>query len=200
LRDSPSGAFRIADIRTELHATITARFIMQGFWQKLRSPHPRSLIEVLTAIAITAAGVAYFVGPTKWASSGEIKVPVRVFVFDARQARPISNARVGLFHKVVNARELKPDVRDLAVSFGELPNVDLGTTGADGIVTIPHGFRTGANYERPAPYAHLWMEWVLVDAPGYGRVATPVRYQSIPTKSLREQGELAVTIGLTPVE
>jgi hypothetical protein len=173
---------------------------MHGLWRKLHPSGPPTLIELLSVIAVIAVAVAYFTPRTKWASSGEIQVPVRVFVFDARQARPISNARVGLRHQVVNERELRPDDRDLAVPFDELPNADLGTTDAEGVAIIAHGFRTGANYERPAPYAHLWMEWVIVDAPGYGRVATPVRYRSMPTKSLREQGELAMTIGLIPAE
>lgn len=172
------------------------RFQGQSLLERQRRP---TLIGVLSVIAVIAVAAAYFTPRTKWASSGEIQVPVRVFVFNAAQARPIPNARVGLQHEAVIERELDTGDRVLSASLDELPNVDLGTTGADGVVTISHGFRTEANYKRPDPQAFLGCEWVLVEAPGYGRVAIPVGYDFAPTRTLKQKG-LTVTIGLMSAE
>jgi hypothetical protein len=157
-----------------------------------------TLIELLVVIAIVAVIVALVLPPVKWAASGSIRFPVRVLVFDAVRGIPIENAHVGIFRA--------PPLLDLKFLAGEpdtydpkkfVRDDDVGTTDASGSVVIDYEFRTGANHERPTSHAHLRWAWVHVQADGYGGVVVPVRHESLPTKTLREQKELLVPVGLT---
>lgn len=163
----------------------------------LRKPKPT---ELLLVIAIIVAVVATTLPATKWAASGHIALPVRVLVFDALRGRPIANARVGIFQasppddlKALDERpgEYAPK-RQVLVD-------DSGTTSVGGAVVINHEFTTGANYERPTMQVHFRGVWVNVEAEGYGSIVVPVRYESQPVATLREQKEVLVSVGLMPM-
>jgi len=160
-----------------------------------------TLLEWLVMLAIIAVVVALIVPAGKWAASGDIRFPVRVFVFDAAHGTPIANARVGIFwagpwHPSKRLDE-QPDQYDPRRRVREEFS---GVTVTDGTVVINYEFRTGANYVRPTMYAHVNFAWVHVQADGYGGVVVPVRHDSLPTSTLREQKELIVPVGLMPVE
>lgn len=162
-----------------------------------------TLIEILLAIAIVAVLVALIVPATKWASSGSLRFPVRVIVFDARQSTPIANADVAIFR----APPL-PHPNALAENRGRFDpeesalrsDIRRGSTGADGAAVVEYEFRTGATHERPTPYAPLRWVWVAVRAEGYGAVVVPVRHEPQPVETLRDQGEFVVPVGLFPGE
>jgi hypothetical protein len=165
-------------------------------WQ-IRKP---TVIELLVVVATITILLALILPATQWAARGDIRLPVRVLVFDAARGRPIANAHVGIFRA--------PPIRGLK-SFEETPDQydprnhvrgeDSGTTGADGAVVIEYEFRTGANHERPTMYAHLTWAWVSVQAEGFGSIVVPVRYESQPTATLRKQTELLISVGLMGV-
>lgn len=160
-----------------------------------------TLIELLVLIAIVAVLGALLFAPAKWASSGNIRFPVRVIIFDAVHGKPIADAHVGIFRAApIRDRKLLEEQPDEYSPAHRLRDEDTGTTGADGAVVINYEFRTGANHDRPTSHAHLSWAWVYVRAEGYGNVVTPVRYESEPTAILRAQKELLVTVGLIPTE
>ena len=156
-----------------------------------------TLLEWLVVIAIVAVVILLLIPAVKWAADGDIRFPVRVFVFDAAHGTPIANAQVGVFRA-----PSRPDVRSLEAGRDSYdPKIrvrdsDSGTTDAGGAVVINNEFTTGANYLRPTMYAHLRGTWVHVQADGYGGVVVPVRHDSLPTATLREQKELLVPVGL----
>jgi hypothetical protein len=157
-----------------------------------------TLIETLVLIAFVAVLVALILPPAKWAASGSIRIPVRVLVFDASEGKPIANAHVAVFWapSLLNFKQLEAE-RDLYDSKRRVREGNGGTKYTDGTAIIEYEFRTGANYERPTMYADLRSAWVRVHAEGYGGVVVPVRHESLPTKTLREQKELLVPVGLT---
>lgn len=167
---------------------------MSGFGGYIR----QNLIKILTLVAIVAVLVALILPATKWAASGNIRFPVRVFVFDAAHGSPIANAHVGIFWA-----PSRPDVKSLADGRdsydpeNRIREGESGTTDSGGTVVINYNFTTGANHERPTMYAHLRVAWVHVHAEGYGGVVVPVRHDSLPTAILRKQKELLVPIGMT---
>lgn len=160
-----------------------------------------TLVEWLVVIAIVAVMVAMLLSGEQWASSGSIRFPVRVLVFDAAHGTPIANARIGIFRArpLYDSKSLEEE-RDRYDPKNRIRNTDYGTTDADGTVVIEHEFTTGANHLRPATHAHLGRAWVHVLAEGYGGVVVPVRHDSQPTATLREQKELVVPVGLMPRE
>ena len=172
------------------------RFISQYFRTK-------AFVECLVALAIIAALAALIRPGMQWASSGSIRVPVRVFVFDATHGMPIADARVAIFRAppLFGSNSLE-DHRNRynPTSFDQMSPVGegfgKGTTEADGTVVIEYDFRTGASHRRPEPHAHLEYAWVHIHAVGLGGVVVPVRHESQPTATMRKQKELLVPVGL----
>ena len=165
---------------------------------RLRRP---SLVESLVLVSIIAILVALLLPGAEWAADGPIEVPVRVRVFDAAEARRIPSAEVAIFRAPPPLPDFAIDEYRGRFSREYLEQVsanDPHVTGDDGSVVIVHEFRTGASHKNPEFRAHLSWEWVMVSAKGYGTVVVPVRYESAPTKVIREQGELFVAVGLMP--
>jgi hypothetical protein len=156
-----------------------------------------TLVEALVLIAIVAILVALIVPGTHWAASGSIRLPVRVVVFDAARGEPISDAHVAIFYAppLLDLKSLETE-RDLYDSKTRVRDGNSSTTDANGTAVIEYEFRTGANHERPEMHAHVRWAWVHVHAGGYGGVVVPVRNESLPTKTLRDQKELLVPVGL----
>ena len=160
---------------------------------------PKTWIEWLVVVAIAAILVALVIPETKWAADGSIDVPVRVHVFDADAMQPIEGARVALIRGPLAGDSVALDeYRDRFESgwkamkdgwFGE-------TTQADGFATIDCKMPTGSSHKNPESRAHASLFWVLVSSDDHQRVAVPLRYQSIPTKSLQEEGVLPVFVGV----
>lgn len=167
-----------------------------GFLQwHFRKPR---IIEALVLFALAAVVVALILPGAQWAASGSMRVPVRVFVFDASRGTPISNAHVAIFYAppLVTPESLEVN-RDLYDPQNRGRDRNSATTDAKGTAVIEYEFRTGANHERPTMHAHLRWAWVHVHAEGYGGFVVPVRHESLPTKALRDQKELLVPVGLT---
>lgn len=156
-----------------------------------------TLIESLAVVAIIAVSLALLLPTTKWASSGNIRFPVRVLVFDAASGAPIENAEVGIFRAppVVDLTSLEEGPGNYNPS-NRIRDADRGVTNAGGAVVINYEFTTGASHVRPAAHAHLRWSWVSIKSEGYGSLVVPVRYESLPTAALRAQKELLVTVGL----
>jgi hypothetical protein len=152
------------------------------------------LIEWLVIVAITCVLVALIVPGAKWASSGDITIPVQVQVFDPISAKPVVGARVG-----ISRFRWWFDQADIVNSQNLLADVQAHATDEAGSVVIDHKFSTGANHERPVTHAHLPGAWVIVEADGYGRVLVPVNNTSFPSGELRKRGKLVVPIGLCPL-
>lgn len=175
------------------------RGYLNTFHSKLRCP---TLIEALVLVVFAVILVALFVPGTQWASSGTIRFPVRVFVFDVEQQLPISGANVAIFRALptVSPESLSDPDQGLrqyrADNAGPLHYVARGTTNADGACVIEYEFRTGASHHRPARHAHTNWSWVEIKAEGFSTVVVPVRHVSMPTKVMREQTDLYVPIGL----
>jgi len=161
-----------------------------------------TVVEWLVAIVLLAVPVALILPGVKWASSGSIRVPVHVFVFDAVSGKPIADARVIIFHAPpVQGEKSLAESRELfdPEYVERLPSTMQGGTDEGGTAVIDVEFRTSASHERPEPYAHVRWEWVYVQAAGYGSVVVPVRYESQPVATVRQQKELPVSVGLVPM-
>jgi hypothetical protein len=160
------------------------------FWRRV------TVVEWLVILAIVAVLTALIVPETQWASDGILEFPVRVIVFDAEKAQPISGAEVALTHlSPVTEVDTIPDPVPKTL-LDELSDEHQHRTGDDGSVTISYNFHTGASNRSPRPKAFLRWEWVIVRAQGYGTVVLPVRHDSMETKTLRELRELIVPVGL----
>lgn len=162
---------------------------------------PRNVIEWLIFATVVAILVALILPGVEWAASGEIDVPVRVVVFDALKTLPIEDARIDIVRALPADADF--DVSELhnsiAARLAELESGDaIAKTDSKGSATIVSNFTTGASHTRPKAHAHMNWYWVLVSAKGYGSVAVPLRYESIPTEQLREQEFLPVSVGLAP--
>lgn len=155
-------------------------------------------------IVITIAILVVIVIPyIPWASSGTIRFPVRVFVFDATQRTPISEATVAVFQSppVLGPNSLASDDRPFRAEHVRLiADAVHGTTGTDGMAVLEFEFKTSANNTRPSPHAHTRWAWVEVHAAGYGTVVVPVRHDSMKTADMRKLGELLVPVGLVAIE
>lgn len=152
---------------------------------------------VLVLIALALA--ALLVPSPQWAASGTMRVPVRVVVFDAETGAPIAGALVAIVRAPPVTREFAPTESTelfsawwLAFDRGQI----LMRTLADGAVTIPTEFTTGFSDKNPEPRAHTRWQWVLVQADGYGRVAAPLRHESMTTESVRREGTLTTAVGM----
>ena len=166
---------------------------------------PKTWIEWLVVVAIVAVLVALVVPETKWAADGSIDIPVRVHVFDAETMRPIQGARVAVVRGPValEGASLGEHQDDFSRAWATILDGQHGdTTSADGIATIDYSFHTSASYKtsesirNPTMRAHVRSHWIFVASEFHDRVAVPLRYQSIPTKSLREEGVLPAFVGL----
>ena len=157
-----------------------------------------SWTEWLVVIAIICVVVALSVPPVQWGSSGVIVVPVRVIVFDAAIATPIKGAKVLIVRSP--PAEVDGFMTDLQArvpaSIEDYPEEHRSVTDANGQAIFKYKFRTGAVNKHPIPSAHLSFYWVVVQAHGYGGSVTPLRYESVPNKELRQRGELIVPVGL----
>lgn len=158
------------------------------------------LEKLLLFLAFIAILAALLIPPTKWASSGELKVPVHVLIFDAATQQPLPEATVILFRS-------SPwyDDEDFLKSLGDHSPKDpeepfwapvRGITDARGQVIIPFGFKTGANYERPEPYARPNYVWTRIAAKDYGGAIVQVWPHSVATKELKQQKQIRLAVGL----
>ena len=163
----------------------------------LLKARPKTLVEWLVVAAIVAILAALLIPPAKWASSGSVTIPVDVVVFDAQSAKPIEGAFVAIVWAppATGEFELHEYQERLSSGFAAIEEIGPQTNDA-GLVIIDQEFRTGANYERPTPYAHTRWYWLLVSAKGYGSVAVPLRYESMASKDLKAMGRLPAYVGL----
>jgi hypothetical protein len=162
-----------------------------------------TLLEWVVIATIVLLLIALLIPATQWASSGDIELPVRVLVFDAQLAMPITGARVGILRgppwiddefSVHYRKYFAPGI------FDGILKTDQGVTDTNGQVVVNYKFRTGASHKRPIPHAHTSWVWAAVQADGFGGAVVQVRQESVPTSQLREQKELRVPIGLIRVE
>lgn len=177
--------------------------LYQTVRHSLRRP---TRVECVVVVAIITVLIALLLPTVQWASSGSIRFPVRVFVFDATRGMPLADAQVAIFRApfMSNANSLK-DYRDRydVRNVNQIPTQDgfgKGVTGTDGTTVIEFDFRTGASHQHPEAQAHLANAWVCVRVKGFGGVVVPVRQDPQPTATMRKQNELFVPIGLTPAE
>lgn len=162
-----------------------------------------TLLEWLVVAGIVVCLIALLLPAAQWASSGDIEAPVRVLVFDAKSATPISGARVGILRGAPwYDDEFAAHYRDYVTPgvFDGIVETNQGVTNTDGQIVIIYKFRTGASHKRPTPHAHTSWVWVAVQADGFGGAVVQLRQESVPTRQLREQKELRLPIGLMPVE
>lgn len=167
-------------------------------WNKKLSAAELTVIVVILAVLFALLSVK-----PQWVSGGTIQIPVRVFVFDPINRRPIPNADCAIFHAspILDASSLTKDhpVFD-NVSMKEWPQSCRGTTDETGFATIEYTFRTSASDRHPNSRAHLMNEWVRVEADGFGSIAVPVGYDEGPASEMRKDGAFVVSIGLFPIK
>lgn len=157
-------------------------------------------LEWIVIAGIIAVLIALLAPQTQWASSGSIRLPVRVFVFDTGDSLPVAGANAMVIGGPSAANpDALAELHDRVVSepMANLPKQYYATTDANGVAVIEHEFSTGASHKRPVSHAHLNFTWVRVEAPGYSSVVVPVWHESQPTALLRKQGEIPVQVGLT---
>lgn len=160
---------------------------------------PKTLLEWLVIAAIIAILVALLLPAREWASSGTIVVPVHVVVFDGETMLPITDAVVGIFRAGPATEDFSRDVyrETFSSAWSTMAKGEFGSrTGADGSVTIEFEFPTGASHVNPEARAHTRWYWLLVSSKEYGAAVMPLRYESITTKSLRQQKILQAYVGL----
>ena len=160
---------------------------------------PKTLLEWLIIAVIIAILVALVLPDSEWASSGTIVVPVHVVVFDGGTALPIADAVVGIVRAPPASGDFALDEyrEPFSSAWSAMAKGEFGSrTGADGSVTIEFEFPTGASHVNPEPRARTRWYWLLVSSDGYGAAVVPLRYESISTKSLREQRILQAYVGL----
>ncbi len=178
---------------------------MSAVWSRIV---PKTLIEWLAVVAIIAILIALLVPPVQWASSGSIRIPVQVVVFNPETGEAVQDARVAIVRglpageefSLADHRERLSGLKELlaAGDIGALNGSVGAGTGSDGTVTLDVEFRTEASHKNPVPRAHTRWYWVLVSADRHGTVAVPLRYESLTTKQLREQKTLLAYVGLLP--
>ncbi len=162
-----------------------------------------SRIEWLILAGIVAVLIALLLPALQWASSGDIELPVRVLVFDARSGSPIAGARVGLLRAAPwFDDEYAEHYRDYVAPdvFDGIKEENQGFTNSGGQIVIVYKFRTSASHNRPTPHAHTTWVWAAVQADGFGGALVQLRQESMPTRQLREQQELRIPIGLMQEE
>lgn len=164
----------------------------------LRRP---TIAEAIASTAIIVVLIALLIpGDPQWTGSGTIRLPVRLFVFDAANRIPVADAHVTIFRAppLVDLKSFD-ESRDRYDPTGFDPAAG-STTAADGTVTIDFEFRTGISHKRPTSHAHLESAWVYVRAERYAGVVIPVRHDSEPTARFHEQKEILVPVGLVPMQ
>ncbi|HEY4262280.1 MAG TPA: hypothetical protein VGM98_19120 [Schlesneria sp.] len=162
-----------------------------------------SSLEWIVIVAIIAVLIALLFPQPQWASSGSIRLPVRVHVFDSVHGTPISGANMMVIRGPWAGDPKAPEeLRERFASdpISDLPQKYFATTDENGIAVIEYEFFTGASHRRPVSHAHLDYNWVRVEAERYGDAVIPVRQESVPTALLRKQGEVLVEVGLIAKE
>ena len=156
-------------------------------------------IGLVALIVSFSISVAILLQRARWASDGEILLPVRVFVFDAVHLRPISNVECLVFRSppAIDPHTLADHYPGNS-AVGKWPDECRGITDANGFCVIEHNFGTSANHEHPNPHAHLMNAWVRVEAIDFGGVVVPVGYDERLTSTLRKDGLILISIGLMP--
>jgi hypothetical protein len=166
---------------------------------QLSTALPKTVLEWLIIAVIIAIIVLLLLPASEWASSGTINVPVHVVVFDGETASPISDAVVAIIWAPPATGDfaLERYHEYFSAAWKSMAAGKMGvSTGPDGSITIDFEFRTGASHVNPEPRAHTRWYWLLVSAEDYGAVAVPLRYDSMTTKSLRQQKSLPAYVGL----
>jgi hypothetical protein len=164
---------------------------------------PKSWLEWLLVASILTFLVALLVPSVKWASSGTIEAVVRVVVFDAETAEPVPNAEVAIVRLLPTTghRDLSEYHTPLSSAWGQFTEGQIRhKTDAAGIANIPTEFGTGASHVHPESQAHTSFYWILVSTTDHGKCAIPLRYVSIPTKTLRQNGVVPAHVGLARQE
>lgn len=155
--------------------------------------------EILTILIVVGALIAVLYPSEQWAASGEIRVPVRVLVFDAVNDQPITGARVGIFHAMAlfGPADIEANRRGFSTAArGELPAELLGSTGEKGEFVLEYRFRQSSSSNHPTSRVHANRVWVIVRADDYGGVLVPVSAGAVPSETVRNDGEIVVPIGL----
>ncbi|SFI81003.1 hypothetical protein [Planctomicrobium piriforme] len=156
---------------------------------------PLTLVEWLVIIALIAVLIALLVPPVKWGASGFIDVPIRIFVFDVIEGRPIKGAHVAIIRYSPDMPKAEfPAIT--AAFFDELRTSQDHQTDDRGSTIITETFMTEVNYKSPEQFALLFNRWVVVAADGFEPVMTPVRHDTERTAKIRKRGELVVAVGL----
>jgi hypothetical protein len=162
----------------------------------------RSRLAESILLALFVGGVVALLIPSgKWVSDGSIRLPIRIFVFDAAGRRPIANAECAVFWSPpVLDENNSVDRFPSGPPIDDLPKKCRGVTDATGFCVIEYTFATSASHDRPHPHAFLMNDWVRVEAAGYGGVVVPVRYEERLASELRKEGQVLLSIGLIPKE
>jgi hypothetical protein len=166
---------------------------------RLSMAWPKTILEWLVIAVIIAILVALVVPDVEWASSGTIVVPVHVVVFDGKTMLPLADAVVGIVWAPPASGDSTLDKyrEPFSSAWIAMARGEFGSrTGADGSVTIEFEFPTGASHVNPESRAHTRWYWLLVSSKENGAAVVPLRYESISTKSLREQRMLQAYVGL----
>lgn len=160
---------------------------------------PKSRLEWLLVAIILTILVALLVPSVKWASSGTIEAVVQVVVFDAETAEPIPDAEVAIVRLLPTTGhlDLSEYHTQLSSAWGQFVKGQIRhKTDADGIANVPTEFRTGASHVRPEPRVQTSFYWILISTSDHGKCAIPLHYESIPTKTLRQNGIIPAYVGL----
>lgn len=158
-------------------------------------------VEWIVVVATFVILEIVLLSPARWASDGDILLPIKIFVFDAVHGHPVTDAECLVFRTppAIEASTLREHfLSDRRIS--EWPAAQRGTTNTSGIVEIRHKFGTSASHLHPSPRVHLPNASVRVEAAGFGGVVLPVRYDEVPVSELRNNGSVKVSIGLIPVK
>ncbi len=144
-------------------------------------------IETLVIGVIVAVVVMLAIPTVKWASSGSLRVPVRVTVVDGRTQEPISGAKVAVFQGTQEGAT-------------ELSEEAWQATNGTGSVEVEYEIETGASSERPVSLVHLDRVRVAAQAEGYEGKVIRVREIWQPTDEIRASGAIEVLVGLMAKE
>lgn len=145
------------------------------------------VVKLAVGVTVGLGVIVILATPTRWASSGVLRMPIRVIVNDTKTSKPISGAKVGVFHS------LPESPRDHSVG-------DWLLTDAGGAVEVECEFETGATDQRPEVFAHLDRRWIAVRAEGFYEKIVPVRNEWLPVIEVRALGRIEVPVGLSPGE
>ena len=163
-----------------------------------RSLRSLTWLEWAVVVLIAVVLIAFLTPGIQYVADCEHLFPVRVIVFDAAAAQPVSGAQVTILRAApFSSEKMKSAPREITIS-PKPGHFQEAITDADGCALINCRFTTSASESRPTPHIHLGWAWVEVHAEGYGGVIVPVRHDSRPTAEVRRKSELLVPIGLFP--